>query len=127
MVANDEWGHAGPISLACVRHLDSPSNGAVAGVERYQVTIRYQEVQPVLVHAQAATANVESLVGRVGVMPKLLARERVDRPDIVGDGEVQHTINQQRGGFDGRLLVGLKGPGKAQAAHILWRYLFQLA
>ncbi len=89
--------------------------------------IRDQKIQPFFVHPQATVANMQALVGRVGVVPDLLTRERIDRPDVVRDGKVQHAIGQQRSGFDFRGLIGLKGPCQGQTPHILQRNLLEPA
>jgi hypothetical protein len=127
MIAHHQRSHTGPISLGGVSDLDDPAHAAVFGVERYQVPIGDQEIQPILVHRDAAVANMQAMVGWVGVVPDLVTGERVDCPQVVGHTEVQHTIDHQWGGFNFRTLVGLKSPGERQAGDILRRNLFQLA
>ena len=52
-------------------------------------------------------------------MPDLMARARVDRPDVIGHGEVQDAVDQERRGFDHRILVGLKRPGRGESGNVL--------
>ena len=100
---------------------------AVLGVEGDQVRVGRHEVEPVLVHGDAALADVEALVGGVVVVPDLMAGARIDGPDVVGHGEVEDAVDQQRRGLDRRRLVGLKGPGEREVADILRRDLCERA
>ena len=56
-----------------------------------------------------------------------MAGKRIDCPDSVRDAEVQHSVDHERGGFDVRGLMRLKGPGKRQVTHVLWIDLVQFA
>ena len=47
------------------------------------------------------------MIGRVRVVPELVAGERIDRPHVVGHGKVQHAIDQQWAGFDFRTLYAI--------------------
>ncbi len=57
------------------------------------------------------------------VVPDHVTGARVDRPDVVGHGEVEHAVHQQRRRLDLRRLVGLKCPGQGEIAYILRRDL----
>ena len=87
--------------------------------------IRRHEVEPVLVHGDAARTDVETLVGRIGVVPDLMARTRIHGPHVVGNSDVQHAVHQQRRTFDGGVLTGLESPGEAECVDILRSDLFQ--
>src|SRR5579864_6108657 len=81
------------------------------------------EVKISLVHRDAAIPNVLALRGRMVVVPDLVAGACIHGPDVVRNGEVQNAIDQQRRGLDGRELLGLKGPGKAQILDVQGRNL----
>ena len=53
--------------------------------KRDQVRIGSRVEEPVPIHRDAAMADVKALVGRIGVMPDLVARARIDRPDVIRD------------------------------------------
>ena len=118
VVADDERRHGGPVALGLIGDRHVPAHAAVFGVERDQMGVGSEEEKPVLIHADAAMADVQALVRRVGVVPDLVAGARVHRPDVVGDGEINNAVHQQRGGFDGRRLAGLKGPGEAEIGDV---------
>ena len=99
--------------------LDVPADFAVLGVQRNEVGIRSSEVQPALVHGNAAMSDVEALVGRIGVMPDLMSGARIHRPDVVRHGEVQNAVDQKRRGLQGRRLPGLERPGQGQRPNVL--------
>ena len=71
-------------------------------VERDEVVVGREEIQPVAVHADAAVADVDAAPGPPEVVPQLAAGARVDRPDVVGRGEVQDAVHQQRRRLDGQ-------------------------
>ena len=68
-----------------------------------------------LVHGNAAMADVSALVGRIGVMPDLMAGARIDRPDVVRHGEVQNAVDQKGRGLEGGRAAGLERPRQRQA------------
>ena len=59
------------------------------------------------------------LVGRIGVMPDLMAGARIHRPDVVRHGEVQDAVDQQGRGLQGRRLARLKRPGQRERPNVL--------
>ena len=71
------------------------------------------EVQPLFVHRDAAMADMEAFVGRIGVMPDLMAGAGIHGPDVVGHGEVQNAVDQKRRGLQGSFLAGLENPGES--------------
>src|ERR1700753_1726596 len=80
----------------------------------------------VLVHRHTATANVQTRTWRIVVVPQLVTGERIQSPDIVDRGEIDHSIHQQGTGLDFSRQLGLKSPGKRQSAYILGSNLLQL-
>ena len=60
--------------------------------------------------ATPAMPDVIAFVWRMSVVPDLVARTRVDSPDVVRHGEIQDAVDQQRRGLDGCFLPGLKRP-----------------
>ena len=77
------------------------------------------EEEPALVHGHAAMADVLAHGGGMIEVPDHVAGSGIDGPDIVGHGEVENSINQQRRGFDLCGLIGLKRPGEAKVLHIV--------
>ena len=96
VIANDQRRHRGPVAALRIGHGDVPAHRAVLRVQADQVRVRRHEVEPFAVHRNAAGADVEALVLRVGVVPDLVSGARIDRVDIVGRGEVDDAIHQQR-------------------------------
>src|ERR1700722_702520 len=80
----------------------------------------------VLVHRHAATADVQTRTWRIVVVPQLVTGERIQSPDIVDRGEINHSIHQQRTGLDFSRELGLKGPRKGQSVYVLGSNLLQL-
>ena len=70
-------------------------------VERDQPAIGRHEVEPVAVHAEAAIAHQVAALILPAVVPDLLAGAGVERPGMVGNGEVEDAVDHQRSGFDG--------------------------
>jgi hypothetical protein len=61
------------------------------------------------------------------IVPNLVSGAGVDGPDVIGHGEEKDAVDQQGRGLDGRVLVGLEGPGETENFHVLRRDLFQRA
>src|ERR1700733_4923528 len=127
MVAYHQRSHRGPVTLLDVRNDLVPAYSSILGIERDQVRVGRSEVEPAFEHGHTAMADVITLSGGMAEVPQLVPGVRVDRPDIVWHGEVQNTIDQQRGGLDLGALIGLKGPGKAKVDDILRRDLCKTA
>jgi hypothetical protein len=64
------------------------------------VRIGSGEVEPVLIHAQAAVTDVITF-GNTLVMPDLPAIASVDGPNVVRRGEVENAVDFEGSGFDG--------------------------
>ncbi len=118
MIAHDERRFRGPVAFLDVRDLSHPEDLAGLGIQRDQVGVGAHEKDAVLVNGNAALADVVAFVGRVLVVPELMAGARVDRPDIVRHGEVQDAVDQDRRRLDAGVLSGLKGPGQAEIADV---------
>src|SRR5256884_3388363 len=67
--------HRGEVAELGVGEFDDPTNRAVPGIEANQVRVGSGEVEPVLIHAQAAIADVIAF-GNTLVMPDLAAIAR---------------------------------------------------
>jgi len=52
-------------------------------------------------------------------VPDLVTGTGIDRPNVVRHGEIQHAVDQQRGGFDECILVGLKRPSESERCDVL--------
>src|ERR1700723_1940966 len=57
------------------------------------------------------------------VMPDLVARPRIESPNIVRNGEIQNAVDQQRRGLDFRWLLGLECPVERKIFYVLRRDL----
>ena len=105
-----------------------PALGAVLHVERDQVAIRRLEVQPVLVDRHAPVAQMIAARRLPLVVPELTARPRVHRPDVIGNGEIQHAVDQQRRALDRDAGIGgAKHPGETELMRVGRRDLRQRA
>ena len=118
MVADYERGHGGPIALIDIGNLDVPADRAVFGIQRDHVRIGTHEIKPVAVDGDTALPDVVPFVGRVLIVPDQMPGAGIDGPQVIGDGEVKDSVNQQGCGFDARRLIGLKGPGQTKPADI---------
>ena len=67
----------------------------VLRVERDEVVVGRLEVQVVVPHRHAAAADVRAALRLPEVVPELAAVARVDRPDVVGRGDVEHAVDLQ--------------------------------
>ena len=85
------------------------------------------EEDPVLIERDAALAYMVALVGRILVVPEHVAGTRIDRPEVVGNGEVEDAIHQDGRRLDARILVRLESPRKAEIIHVGWRDLRETA
>ena len=70
------------------------------GVEGDEVVVGGDEVQVVAVHPDAAVADVDAALGAPEVVPDLAAGARVDRPHVIGRGEVEDAVHEQRRRLD---------------------------
>ncbi len=111
-----------------VADLLPPAFAAVLHVERDQEAVRRFEVQPVLVDRHAPVAQVIAARRLPLVVPELTARPRVHRPDVIGNGEIQHAVDQQRRALDRHAGIGgAKHPGEAELMRVGRRDLRQRA
>ena len=75
-------------------------------VERHEVVVRRQEVQPVVEDADAAVADVVAAARLPRVVPDVAAGARVDRVDVIGHREIQRAVDHQRRRLDLRRAAG---------------------
>src|ERR1022692_4434772 len=80
--------------------------------------VRCRKVEPVLVNADPTMADVKSLVRGIGVVPDLMSRPRVNRPDVVRHGDVHDAVLHDGNRFDGARLVRLEGPGEGHPVDV---------
>src|SRR5262245_25707052 len=71
--------------------------------------------------------DMKAFVRRIGIPPDLTTRPRIDRPDVVGCGDVNHAVGEDRRRFDLLWLVRLKGPRERELTHVRRRDLRQRA
>ena len=127
MVADEERRVRGPVPLLRVGDHHVPLHRAVARVEGDQVGVWRGEEHQVPGHRGAAVADVEAVVRRIGVAPDLAPVARVDRPQVVGGGDVDHAVGHDRRGFDLLRLSGLERPRERELADVVGRDLRQAA
>src|SRR5579871_3627117 len=63
-------------------------------------------------------ADVESIVGRILIMPEFLARARVGGPDVVRRSHIKHAVRKNRGSLD-LILPGLKTPNLLELSDVV--------
>ena len=63
---------------------------------------------------------MKRMVWRRGVSPQLTACARVDRPDVIGDREVEYAVHQDWSCLDALHLLRLVRPGKGHVGDIVW-------
>ena len=95
VIADHDRRHGGEILLVEIGDLLVPALLAGPRVERDQVIVRRFHVQPVALHAEAAIADVRAALGLPEVVPEVVAVARVDRPGVVGRGEVEDAVDLQ--------------------------------
>ena len=111
MVVNDDRGGRREVLLLEVGNLDVPFLLAGLGVEGDQIVIRRLEVQRVVAECRAAVADVRAASGLPVVLPADTAVVRVECPDIVWCGHVQHFVHHQDGSLDVRRTAGCEFAG----------------
>ena len=79
--------------------------------------------KPAFVHGDTALADVQTFGCGNVIAPEHVASARIDGPDPVRHGEVEHTIHNQRRRLDSRFLARLKGPGQREVMHVMRRDL----
>src|SRR5438874_873786 len=82
VLSNHKGSRRAKILLLYVGDLFPPALLAGSGFERYKITIRRLEKQPVVIHAKTAVADVDSTLGSPKVMPDLLAGSRIHGPGM---------------------------------------------
>src|SRR5258706_9873559 len=96
VIADNQGRRCGEVLLLHVGDLNAPAQFAGVLVERDQKVVRRFKEQPVSIDTDSAIPNVDSAGGLPLEMPKLAAGSSVDRPGMIGHGEVQNAIDQQR-------------------------------
>jgi len=76
---------------------------------------------------QRRDGHVQTLVGRIGVMPDLGARPGIDGPKVIGIETYQNAIRHNWRRLNLRGLPGLKGPSEREPTYVRWSNLSQTA
>src|SRR5207248_2651997 len=77
-----------------------PALAAILDIERNEITIRSEEVEPIPVHCHAAIPDVNSTLRLPDMMPELAAAARVDGPHVVGRRSIEDTVDLERWRLD---------------------------
>src|SRR5262249_18804873 len=93
MVANDDGGHRREILLVEAENFFVPALLAGASVERYEVIVGRDEVQIVAPHPDTAIADVRAASCLPEVMPQLVPIASIERPRVVGCGDVKYAVD----------------------------------
>ena len=130
LVFDHQRRHGGRVAALVVFERHVEQHGAGLHVERHQVRIERRHVQPIAQHTKAAidrTATQNHLVRQfTPVSPDLAAGSRVDGPRVIVDaGDVQHTVDHNRGRLKGAKRTGLKRPLRCQLMDVGRRDLRQ--
>src|SRR6202040_2611271 len=88
------------VLLAERRRFLVPALLARTGVERHEVVVRRDEEEVVAPHRDAAVADVRAALRLPEVVPDLLAVVRVERPDVVGGGDVEDAVHREHRALD---------------------------
>ena len=116
MIAYNERRHRRKVAEFQIGELNVPANRAILRIEADQVCVRRSKVQPILVHAQSAIANVVAF-GNTLVMPDFPPVARIYGPNVVGHREVENAVHFQRRRFDGGQMR-LEDPGERKRADV---------
>ena len=127
VIAHHQRRHGRPISLFDIAHHHIPADFAVLFLERNQVRVGSGKVEPLFVHRDPTMPKVHTCVWLVCVAPNLVAGAGVDRPYVSRHGEIQHAVDQQRGGLNGCFLAGLERPRQPDRCNVLGSDLGQRA
>ena len=101
VIADDDGRRRREILLIEIGDLDVPALFAGFRVERHEVIVGRLEEQIVAPDAGAAIADMRGAARLPEVVPDLPAVERVERPHVVGRGDIQDAVHLQDGAFDG--------------------------
>ena len=119
MIADDQWGHRRPVALLDIGDNDVPTDRAILCIQRNKMGVRCEVVKPPLVHRHSAMADMQSFVDRLIIVPEHMPGTGVNGPYIIGDGEVEHAVNEQRRRLDRSILICLEGPRQSERSDIL--------
>ena len=120
VIAHDQRRIGRPIAFLGIGDDHIPFDLAGLGVESNQVTIRCCQVHGVLIYGGSAMPDVKRLIGGVLIVPQLLGRARIDGPQMVGRGQIQDAVHQDRRCLDrARATAGLIAPHLLELAHVL--------
>ena len=98
---DDEGRHGAEILHLFIRHVFAEAFFAVLCVQRNEPAIGRHEVEPVAVHAESAIADEVAALVLPAVVPDLFTAAGVDGEDVIGDGEVENSVDFEGRRFDG--------------------------
>ena len=120
VVLHDHRRDRAVVELLEVADLLVPALGSVLDVERDEHAVRRLVEERVTEHGHPAVADVDASLGRPCVVPDLAAGSRVDRPHVIGHGEIHHAVDDDRRAFDRRGTLSVEvdavDPGQAERA-----------
>ena len=103
------------VLLVEVGDLDVPALLAGARVEGDEIVVVRLHVQVVAPHADAAMAGVRAAARLPVELPEHRAVARVDRPEVVGRGRIEHAVHHQDRSANGRGTAGVELAGPLAA------------
>src|ERR1041385_7805598 len=91
------------------------------------MSVGSREKYRVFVDRRATMSDVEPVIFRIAVRPKLARRAGVNGPQIIGSGDVEDAVHQDWRGFDLLILSSLERPRQGDLVDVCWRDLRQSA
>src|ERR1700719_120452 len=85
------------------------------------------EIDRIFVQGHAAMADMQTFIGRIGVVPDLRACPRIHSPDMIGYGYIQNAVSDDGRRLYLRCLACLKRPRKRELSNVRWSDLAQVA
>ena len=114
--------HRAVIELIEVADLLAPALLAVLDPERHEVAVGRFEVERVAGDGHATVADVDAALGFPGEVPELAAGAGIDRPDVIGQGEIEHSVNHHGRALDRHAAAearcGPVDPAEAEVLHV---------
>src|SRR5215213_594357 len=93
MTFDDDRRDRAVVELVEIADLLLPALLAVLDAQRDQMAVGGLEVERITGDGDAAVADVNAPLRFPGVMPQLAPGTSVERPDVIGHGQIQHAVD----------------------------------